>query len=114
AVGDELGLGRLIAQDADGHALACFYFEQEALTKFRPVRLSARSHKGSVMSAKVLELPERVRCDRAARELREGVIGVLKEIHRHGGERTEVRKGSSVRIRAAFGIRNTACAMETC
>jgi len=53
---------------------------------FRPVRLSARSHKGSVMSAKVLELPERVRCDRAARELREGVIGVLKEIHRHGGD----------------------------
>jgi hypothetical protein len=29
------------------------------------------------MSAKVIELPERVRCDRAARELREGVIGVL-------------------------------------
>ncbi len=38
------------------------------------------------MSAKVLELPARVRCDRAARDLREGVIGVLKEIHRHGGE----------------------------
>jgi hypothetical protein len=32
------------------------------------------------------ELPARVRCDRAARELREGVIGVLKEIHRHGGD----------------------------
>ena len=38
------------------------------------------------MSAKVLELPARVRCDRAARELREGVIGVLKEIHQHGGD----------------------------
>ena len=38
------------------------------------------------MSAKVLELPERVRCDRAARELREGVIGVLNEIHRQGGD----------------------------
>ncbi len=38
------------------------------------------------MSAKVLELPARVRCDRAAHDLREGVIGVLKEIHRHGGE----------------------------
>ena len=38
------------------------------------------------MSAKVLELPKRVRCDRAARELREGVIGVLKEIHRCGGD----------------------------
>jgi hypothetical protein len=38
------------------------------------------------MSAKVLELPERVRCDRAARELREGVIGVLSEIHRQGGD----------------------------
>jgi hypothetical protein len=41
---------------------------------------------GGVMSAKVLELPARVRCDRAARELREGAIGVLKEIHRHGGD----------------------------
>jgi hypothetical protein len=41
---------------------------------------------GCVVSAKVLELPARVRCDRAARELREGVIGVLKEIHRHGGD----------------------------
>ena len=39
-----------------------------------------------MVSAKVLELPARVRCDRAARELREGVIGVLKEIHRHGGD----------------------------
>ena len=38
-----------------------------------------------VVSAKVLELPARVRCDRAARELREGVIGVLKEI-RLGGD----------------------------
>jgi hypothetical protein len=38
------------------------------------------------MSAKVLKLPARVRCDRAARELREGVIGVLKEIRRHGGD----------------------------
>ena len=38
------------------------------------------------MSAKVLELQARVRCDRAARELREGVIGVLKEIRRHGGD----------------------------
>ena len=37
------------------------------------------------MSAKVLELPARIRCDRAARELREGVIEVLKQIHRHGG-----------------------------
>ena len=37
------------------------------------------------MPAKVLELPER--CDRAARELREGVIGVLNEIHRQGGDR---------------------------
>ena len=36
------------------------------------------------MSAKVFELPARVRCDRAARELREGVISVLKEVHRHG------------------------------
>ena len=43
-------------------------------------------HWGRVVSAKVLELPARVRCDRAARELREGVIGVLKEIHRHGGD----------------------------
>ena len=33
---------------------------------------------GCVVSAKVLELPARVRRDRAARELREGVIGVLK------------------------------------
>lgn len=41
---------------------------------------------GGVMSAKVLELPARVRCDRAARELREGAIGVLKEIYRHGGD----------------------------
>ena len=41
---------------------------------------------GCVVSAKVLELPARVRCDRAARELREGVIGVLKEIHQHGGD----------------------------
>ena len=41
---------------------------------------------GCVVSAKVFELPARVRCDRAARELREGVIGVLKEIHRHGGD----------------------------
>jgi hypothetical protein len=39
-----------------------------------------------VVSAKVLELPARVRCDRGARELREGVVGVLKEIHRHGGD----------------------------
>jgi hypothetical protein len=39
-----------------------------------------------VVSAKVFELPARVRCDRAARELREGVIGVLTEIHRHGGD----------------------------
>jgi hypothetical protein len=38
------------------------------------------------MSAEVLELPERVRCDRAARELREGVIDVLNEIHRQGGD----------------------------
>jgi hypothetical protein len=38
------------------------------------------------MSAKVLELSTRVRCDWAARELREGVIGVLTEIHRHGGD----------------------------
>ena len=38
------------------------------------------------MSAKIIELPARVRCDRAARELREGVIGVLNEIRRHGGE----------------------------
>jgi hypothetical protein len=38
------------------------------------------------VSAKVFELPARVRCDRAARELREGVIGVLKEVHRHGGD----------------------------
>jgi len=43
-------------------------------------------HWGRVVSAKVLELPARVRCDRAARELREGVIGVLKEIHRHGDD----------------------------
>ena len=41
---------------------------------------------GCVVSAQVLELPARVRCDRAARELREGVTGVLKEIHRHGGD----------------------------
>ena len=41
---------------------------------------------GCVVSAKVFELPARIRCDRAARELREGVIGVLKEIHRHGGD----------------------------
>jgi hypothetical protein len=41
---------------------------------------------GCVVSAKVLELPARVRCDRAARELREGVTAVLKEIHRHGGD----------------------------
>ena len=41
---------------------------------------------GCVVSAKVLELPARVRCDRGARELREGVVGVLKEIHRHGGD----------------------------
>ena len=33
---------------------------------------------GCVVSAKVFELPARVRCDRAARELREGVIGVLR------------------------------------
>jgi hypothetical protein len=39
-----------------------------------------------MMSAKVLEMPERIRCDRAARELREGVIQVLTEIHRHGGD----------------------------
>ena len=39
-----------------------------------------------MMSAKVLELPARVRCDRAARELRESVIGVLKEIRRHCGD----------------------------
>jgi hypothetical protein len=38
------------------------------------------------MSAKVVELPARVRCERAASELRQGVIGVLTEIHRHGGE----------------------------
>jgi hypothetical protein len=38
------------------------------------------------MSAEVVELPNRVRCDRAARELREGVIAVLKEIYRHGGD----------------------------
>jgi hypothetical protein len=38
------------------------------------------------VSAQVLELPARVRCDRAARELREGATGVLKEIHRHGGD----------------------------
>jgi hypothetical protein len=41
---------------------------------------------GCVMSDKVLELPARVRCDRAARELRESVIGVLKEVRRHGGD----------------------------
>jgi hypothetical protein len=41
---------------------------------------------GGVVSAQVLELPARVRCDRAARELREAVTGVLKEIHRHGGD----------------------------
>ena len=41
---------------------------------------------GGVMSAKVLELPARIRCDRAARELRDGVIGVLNEIRRHGGD----------------------------
>jgi hypothetical protein len=38
------------------------------------------------MSATVLELPARARCDRAARELRESVMGVLKEIRRHGGD----------------------------
>jgi hypothetical protein len=38
------------------------------------------------MSAKVLELPARIRCDRAALELRDGVIGVLNEIRRHGGD----------------------------
>jgi hypothetical protein len=38
------------------------------------------------MSAKVVELSARLRCDRAACELREGVIGVLTEIHRHGGD----------------------------
>ena len=43
-------------------------------------------HGGCVVSAKVFELPARIRCDRAARELREGVTGVLKEIHRHGGD----------------------------
>jgi hypothetical protein len=41
---------------------------------------------GCVMSATVLELPARARCDRAARELRESVMGVLKEIRRHGGD----------------------------
>ena len=51
-------------------------------TSFYP----AWCHWGVVVSAKVFELPARVRCDRAARELREGVIGVLKEIHRHGGD----------------------------
>ena len=51
-------------------------------TSFYP----AWCHWGDVVSAKVFELPARVRCDRAARELREGVIGVLKEIHRHGGD----------------------------
>ena len=30
----------------------------------------------------MLESPARVRCDRVARELREGLIGVLKEIRR--------------------------------
>jgi hypothetical protein len=39
----------------------------------------------NVMSAKVLELSARIRCDRSARELREGVLGVLNEIHQHGG-----------------------------
>jgi hypothetical protein len=41
---------------------------------------------GCVMSATVLELPARARCDRAARELRESVMGVLKEIRRNGGD----------------------------
>ena len=41
---------------------------------------------GCVMSATVLELPARARCDRATRELRESVMGVLKEIRRHGGD----------------------------
>ena len=47
----------------------------------RPIkRASTRrvSLGGCVVSAQVLELPARVRCDRAARELREGVTGVLK------------------------------------
>jgi hypothetical protein len=38
------------------------------------------------MSAKVLELPARIRCDHVARELREDVTGVLNEIHRQGGD----------------------------
>ena len=38
------------------------------------------------MSAQIIELPARVRCDRAARELREGAMGVLNEIRRHGGD----------------------------
>ena len=39
-----------------------------------------------MVSAKVFELPARVRCDRAARELREGVISVLKATYRHCGD----------------------------
>ena len=57
------------------------------LLPFRPVKLLPSGVIGGcVMSAKVLELPARVRCDRAARELRESVIGVLKEIRRHCGD----------------------------
>jgi hypothetical protein len=42
--------------------------------------------KNSLMSAKLLELPVSIRCHQVARELRESVIGVLKEIHRDGGD----------------------------
>ena len=55
------------------------------------------------MSAKVIELPSHISCDRAARELREGVIGVLKEIHRHGGE-AEFHRGARVLVASVAAV----------
>jgi hypothetical protein len=47
---------------------------------------ATRNPKRNLMSAKVFELPARIRCDRAARELREGALSVLNGIHHDGGD----------------------------
>jgi hypothetical protein len=57
-----------------------------AVTLSLPRRSAASGSGGPVMSAEVLRLPASIRCDHVAREMREGVIGVLNEIHRHGGD----------------------------